>query len=128
MSISLELTPTVTEVVVEGANVSVEVGQGTTTVVEASVAFPALSSTGITVTPYKTITSTILQTALEQLADQNFRGDTAPSGGNVQVGDTWYDTSTNIFYAYRTVAGITDWYPILNGDADSPDRLDGGAF
>lgn len=128
MSINLEITPRVTEVIIEGGNVSVEVGQDTTTVVEANLGLPTLSSLGILVTPYKTITSTVLQTALEQLADQSFRGDSAPSGSNIEVGDTWYDTAADVFYIYRTVEGITDWYPLINGDADSPDRLDGGAF
>jgi len=117
--IFLEVSPLLTEVVA-----CVE----RTKVVEASVAIPPLSSSNILVTPYKTITSTVLQTALEQLADQNFRGDSEPVGDNVEVGDTWYDTANNIFYAYRTVDGVTDWYPIINGDAGQPDQLDGGAF
>jgi len=80
------------------------------------------------VTPYKTITKTNVQQALEELADQNFRGSTSPTGSTLEVGDTWYDTANNIFYVYRTVGGITDWYPLLNTDVGEEDNLDGGAF
>lgn len=80
------------------------------------------------VTPYGTITSTNVQGALEQLADQDFRGTTAPTGSTLELGDTWYDTANDIFYVYRTVGGITDWYPLLNTDVGEEDNLDGGAF
>jgi hypothetical protein len=82
----------------------------------------------MSVTPYKTITKTNVQQALEELADQNFRGTTTPTGSTLEVGDTWYDTANNIFYVYRTVGGITDWYPLLNTDVGEEDNLDGGAF
>jgi len=82
----------------------------------------------MSVTPYKTITKTNVQQALEELADQNFRGSTSPTGSTLEVGDTWYDTANNIFYVYRTVGGITDWYPLLNTDVGEEDNLDGGAF
>jgi len=82
----------------------------------------------MSVTPYKTITKTNVQQALEELADQNFRGSTTPTGSTLEVGDTWYDTANNIFYVYRTVGGITDWYPLLNTDVGEEDNLDGGAF
>ena len=80
------------------------------------------------VTPYKTITKTNVQEALEELADQDFRGTTAPTGSTLELGDTWYDTANDIFYVYRTVGGITDWYPLLNTDVGEEDNLDGGAF
>ena len=82
----------------------------------------------MSVTPYKTITKTNVQQALEELADQNFRGSTTPTGSTLEVGDTRYDTANNIFYVYRTVGGITDWYPLLNTDVGEEDNLDGGAF
>lgn len=82
----------------------------------------------MSVTPYGTITSTNVQQALEELADQDFRGTTAPTGNTLELGDTWYDTANDIFYVYRTVGGITDWYPLLNTDVGEEDNLDGGAF
>ena len=115
MSTTITVAPYITEV-----EVSQEV-----TVVEAALIIPDVSADQIAVTPYNTITSTNLQTALEQLADQSFRGSTTPTT-NVEEGDTWYDTLNNIFYVYRTINGITDWYPLLATQTDS--RLDGGAF
>lgn len=103
---------------------SVDVSQDVTTV-EASLTIPDLSAAQIQVTPYNTITSTNLQSALEQLADQSFRGSTAPTT-NVEEGDTWYDTANDIFYVYRLLNGVIDWYPLLATQIDS--RLDGGAF
>lgn len=82
----------------------------------------------MSVTPYGTITSTNVQQALEELADQDFRSTTAPTGSTLELGDTWYDTANDIFYVYRTVGGITDWYPLLNTDVGEEDNLDGGAF
>lgn len=128
--ITIEATPIFTEVTaqISETNIEVSISPANTTVVEVSTAFPPLSANSITVVPYKTITSTSLQTALEQLADQNFRSGLEPTGSNLAVGDTWYDTSNDVFYIYRTVNGVTDWYPLINGGADTPDQLDGGAF
>ena len=81
----------------------------------------------IQVTPYGTVTASTLQTAIEQLADQSFRSTSTPTT-NLELGDVWYDTSNDIFFVYRTVEGVTDWYPLLNTDADNADGLDGGAF
>lgn len=115
MATTITVAPYITEV-----EVSQEV-----TVVEAALIIPDVSADQIAVTPYNTITSTNLQTALEQLADQSFRGSTTPTT-NVEEGDTWYDTANDIFYVYRTINGTLDWYPVLATQVDS--RLDGGAF
>lgn len=123
MAISISIAPYVT---------SVDVSQEATRVVEVSATIPTLSvgsgggsASSITVTPYNTISSTNLQDALEELADQSFRSNTAPTT-NVEEGDTWYDTLNDIFYVYRTLNGTLDWYPLL-ATADEG-RLDGGAF
>jgi len=102
----------------------IEVSQEVT-IVEAALVIPDVHADTIVVTPYNTITSTNVQGALEQLADQSFRGSSTPTT-NVEEGDTWYDTLNDIFYVYRTINGITDWYPLLATQVDS--RLDGGAF
>jgi len=123
MAISISIAPYVT---------SVDVSQEATRVVEVSATIPTLSissgggsASSITVTPYNTISSTNLQDALEELADQSFRSNSAPTT-NVEEGDTWYDTLNDIFYVYRTLNGTLDWYPLL-ATADEG-RLDGGAF
>ena len=115
MATTITVAPYITEV-----EVSQEV-----TIVEAALVIPDVSADNIAVTPYNTITSTNLQTALEQLADQSFRGSSTPTT-NVEEGDTWYDTANDIFYVYRTINGTLDWYPGLATQVDS--RLDGGAF
>ena len=84
----------------------------------------------IAVTPYNTITSSNLQTALQQLADQNFRGTSAPTGGTVQEGDTWYDTDDDQFKVYReTSSGTFQWVPIIVGAAaGDSDTIDAGSY
>tara|TARA_S200002703_G_C3791342_1_gene244198 strand:- start:22 stop:390 length:369 start_codon:yes stop_codon:yes gene_type:complete len=122
MAISISIAPYVT---------SVDVSQEATRVVEVSATIPTLSvssggsASSIAVTPYNTISSTNLQDALEELADQSFRSNSAPTT-NVEEGDTWYDTLNDIFYVYRTLNGTLDWHPLL-ATADEG-RLDGGAF
>ena len=76
------------------------------------------------------LTSTNLQTALEQLADQNFRSDSTPTGSNVEEGDTWYDTDDNQLKVYReTSSGVFEWVPIMVGNiSEDSDTLDAGAF
>jgi hypothetical protein len=124
MATSISIAPYIT---------SVDVSQEATRVVEVSATIPTLSITtgtggtasSITVTPYNTISSTNLQDALEELADQSFRGSSTPTT-NVEEGDTWYDSTTDTFLVYRTLDGVLDWHPLL-ATADEG-RLDGGAF
>lgn len=100
------------------------------TSVEANLSVPTVNATGITVTPTGTITATTLQEALEQLADQDFRSSSTPTGSNIEQGDTWYNTDTETLSVYReTSPGTFEWVPIMIGD-DSPDSdtLDAGAF
>lgn len=84
----------------------------------------------VTVTPYNTITATNLQEALEQLADQNFRSNEAPSSGNIEEGDIWYDKDDDQIKVYReTSIGVFNWVPIIVGSPlDDSDTLDAGAF
>lgn len=88
------------------------------------------SASTIAVSPYGTITSTNLQEALQELADQTFRGSSAPSGDNLQEGDTWYKADTDQYYVYRETSLDTfEWVPIVLGNAGSnSDTLDAGAF
>lgn len=115
MAISIEIAPYITEVTVSE----------TSTSVSANLAIADVSAASVVVTPTGYISSTSLQGALEQIAAQDFRTPVQPST-NVEIGDTWYDTSTNIFYVYRTVDGITDWFPLVTTEEDGVQ--DGGAF
>jgi len=96
----------------------------TNTVVTANLALADAGAASVSVTPTGSITATTLQGALEELAAQDFRSNDAPTGNNVEVGDTWYDTNDDIFYVYRTIDGVTDWRPLLSSD----DESDGGTF
>jgi len=79
------------------------------------------------VTPYGTITATNVQSALEQLADQDFRSTGTPTGANVSEGDTWYDTDDNVMKVYREIsAGVFGWTNLVV--TDTSDVLDAGAF
>jgi hypothetical protein len=100
------------------------------TVVEISNALPLLDSDFIEIQPYGSITATTIQGAIEQLADQNFRSTTTPTGSNVEEGDTWYDTDDNQLKVYReTSAGVFEWVPIIIGNiSPDSDTLDAGAF
>ena len=71
-----------------------------------------------------------LETALKQLADQDFRGASAPTGSTVSEGDTWYDTDDEQFKVYReTSTGVFEWVPIMVGAASGDsDTVDAGSY
>lgn len=88
-----------------------------------------LISTNILVTPHGTITSTNLQQALEQLADQKFVQVSTPTL-NVENGDFWFNPDDETLYVYREVStGVFDWVPIMIGN-NSPDSdtIDAGSY
>ena len=79
------------------------------------------------VAPYGTITATNVQDALKQLADQDFRSTSTPTGTNVSEGDTWYDLDDNIMKVYREISsGVFAWTNVVV--AETNDTLDEGAF
>ena len=79
------------------------------------------------VAPYGTITATNVQDALKQLADQDFRSTSTPTGTNVSEGDTWYDLDDNIMKVYREISsGVFAWTNVVV--AETNDTLDAGAF
>jgi|TARA_B100001094_G_C18079581_1_gene744434 hypothetical protein len=133
----IAITEEVTNLSVTNNNsVAVTLSEDVTTVTVNNMALPAQfqDAANIAITPYNTITSSNLQTALQQLADQDFRGASAPSGSTVagtstvQEGDTWYDTDDDQFKIYREVSSnVYNWVPILVGTGDS-DTLDGGSY
>ena len=77
-----------------------------------------------------TITADNVRDALQQLADQDFRTTSTPTGPNIEEGDTWYDVDDNQLKVYReTSNGVFEWVPIIVGAAaDDSDTLDAGAF
>ncbi len=115
---TIDITPTVTNIEAKGLAVSLA------------------TAAALPFTPHGTITGTNVQEALQQLADQDFRSDTAPTGtivagvSTLSEGDTWYDTNDEQFKVYReTSTGVYEWVPIIVGDSSGDsDTLDAGAF
>jgi len=101
-----------------------------TTVEVNNMAIPNQDSAEIAFTPYNTITASNVSDALKQLADQNFRSASAPTGANVGEGDIWYDTDDDQLKVYReTSSGTFQWVPIIVGAATGDsDTLDAGTF
>ena len=85
-------------------------------------------------TAYGSITATNIQTALEQLADQFYRGSGTPSGTNLGEGDLWYDTANEELRVYREIStGSFAWIALvaggyIAGETSLMDKLDGGFF
>jgi|TARA_R110000787_G_scaffold170588_2_gene283243 hypothetical protein len=129
----IAITEEVTQVAVTNNNsIGVALSDNVTTVSVNNMALPAQfqDAANIAITPYNTITSTNLQVALQQLADQNFRGTSAPTGSTVQEGDTWYDTDDDQLKVYReTSSGTFQWVPIIVGAAGGDsDTVDAGSY
>ena len=132
---TLEITEDVTDVSVTGDTITISITDDVTSVQAYSLAIPisvpgTLNATNIIVSPYNTITSTNLQTVLQGLADQDFRGASAPTGSTVSEGDTWYDTDDEQFKVYReTSSGTFQWVPIIVGAAaGDSDTIDAGSY
>ena len=129
----VEITESITEItVVDSDTISINLSPEVVTVEVNNFALPIQypSAANVIVVPYGTITSTNLQDALEELADQDFRSSTQPDSPNVDEGDTWYDTQNNQLKVYReTSIGVFEWVPIIVGNiSPDSDTLDAGAF
>jgi len=130
---TVQIVEEVTQLSVSNANdVSVTLSDDSTTLTVNNFALPTayVDAVDVTFSPHGTVTATNLRDAVQQLADQDFRSDDAPTGSNVEEGDTWYDTNDNQLKVYReTSEGVFEFVPIMIGD-DSPDSdtLDAGAF
>jgi len=124
-------TTTVTVTSEEAVNVAIapETTDISISVVPASTIASAIGSTA-----YGSITATNIQTALEQLADQFYRGSTTPSGTNLGEGDLWYDTANEELRVYREISsGSFAWIALVAGgyvagETSLMDKLDGGFF
>jgi len=83
----------------------------------------------VTIQPYGNISSTDLQSVVEELEDKSFVQSGIPTG-TVKPGATWYETDTKTYYMYREVGvGVYDWVPIIVGDiSPDSDTIDAGAF
>jgi len=66
--------------------------------------------------------------ALQILADQSFRSDTAPTGNNLEEGDLWYDTNDDQLMVYRETSPNNFEFVPLAAATGTMDNLDGGGF
>ena len=127
------ITEQVTDLTVTSTNnIAIDLTTDDVSVTVNNIALPInyTDAQNVAFTPYNTITATNVEDALKQLADQDFRSTSAPTGATVEEGDTWYDTDDNQLKVYReTSSGVFAWVPIIVGN-ESPDSdtLDAGAF
>ncbi len=132
IDVSIEVDTTTVTVTSEEA-VNVAIAPETTDVAIAVVPAATLASQ-IGSTVYGTISATNVQTALEQLADQFYRGTGEPSGTNLGEGDLWYDTANEELKVYREISsGSFAWIALVAGgyvagETSLMDKLDGGFF
>ena len=117
----------VTTVSVEEDVTTINIAPIVTTVEAKGLAISLVSAAALPFEPHGTVTATNVQNALEQLADQDFRSDDAPTGANVSEGDTWYDTDDNLMKVYREISsGVFAWTNLVVAETD--ETLDAGAF
>ena len=136
---TLEVTENVTQVSSTGDTITINLTDDVTEIQAYTLAIPfevpgQITAANVTVVPYNTIASDNLADALKELADQDFRGASTPSGSTVDgtstlaEGDTWYDTDDDQFKIYREVSSnVYSWVPLVVGTDDS-DTLDGGSY
>tara|TARA_B100001094_G_C17821705_1_gene618829 strand:- start:208 stop:612 length:405 start_codon:yes stop_codon:yes gene_type:complete len=124
------VSESITDITVTGQEtIAVDITQSDVNVEVNNFVLPnqSIDAQNTVVAPYGTITATNVQDALKQLADQDFRSTSTPTGTNVSEGDTWYDTDDNIMKVYREVStGVFAWTNLVVADTD--DLLDAGAF
>ena len=124
---TLSISEDIVTVTVAEDVTTINIAPTVTTVEAKGLAISLATAAALPFTPYGTITATNVQAALSQLADQDFRTDSAPSGTNVSEGDTWYDLDDNTMKVYREIStGFFAWTNLVVTETD--DTLDAGAF
>jgi len=129
----IAVTEEITKVSVTNNTVSIALSDNNTTVSVNNFALPFLpvtSAENVSFSAYNTITANNVRDALQQLADQNFRSASAPSGANVGEGDIWYDTDDDQLKVYReTSSGNFAFVPIMVGNiSPDSDTIDAGSY
>ena len=131
----VQITEEVTDLSVTNDNgVSVNLVESPTLLTVNNFAIPTqfMDSANVSFDGHNTITADNVRDAIQQLADQQFRGTTAPTSdtANLEEGDLFYDTDDNQIKVYReTSSGVFEFVPIIVGDASGDsDTLDAGAF
>ena len=126
---NVTVAESVTKIDVDKASgeISLGISQDQTILQLRGIAVSEAVAAQISIQPHGTLTAGTVQGALEQLADQDFRSTSAPTGTNVSEGDTWYDTDDNEMKVYREIStGVFAWTNLVVAEAD--ETLDAGAF
>ena len=116
-----------------GDTVALSISEGDDFTVEINnfaVPTPSNDAGAVTITPTGIVTATTLQGAIEQLAANQFKSNSPPTGAGVDEGDTWYDLDDNQMKVYReTSNGVFQWVPLIIGSpSGDSDTLDAGSF
>jgi hypothetical protein len=131
-NISVDVTDNKTFVTVEDSSNSVTIDRSDNPItVETSLAVIGGNASTINVAAYKTIFDDgTVQSALEKLADQSFRGTTEPTAGtaNLEEGDLFYDTDDDQLKVYRETSPDTFEFVPLASATGTMDILDAGSF
>ena len=126
---NVTVAESVTKIDVDNSSgeISLDISQDQTVLQLRGIAISESNASQISIQPHGSITAGTVQGALEQLADQDFRSDDAPTGANVSEGDTWYDTDDNLMKVYREISsGVFAWTNLVVAETD--ETLDAGAF
>ena len=125
--VSVTVTEDVTSVTIE-ADTAITVTQDVTEVdVTATTPVTITGASGISFDAYGSVSSTNVQSALQEISDQFNINTSQP--GSPSEGDLFYDTDDNVLQVYADADGSTQWLTILRaGAADDMQRLDGGSF
>ena len=122
MATQVTVQESLTTVTIDSST-SITVSEDITTV-ELSAALFTSPAGAISYDPYGSVSSTTVQAAIDELADDFYRGTEAPGSG-YEEGDLFYDTDDNLFRVYVE----NEWVTLLRAaDTDDMQRLDGGNF
>ena len=109
------------------SDTTITVNEDVTSVdITASTPVTITTAAGIGFSPYGTVASTNVQSALQEIADQFTIQTSAP--GTPSEGDLFYDTDDDRLQVYADADGSRQWITILRAAADDMQRLDGGSF
>ena len=126
MTTEVYITENVTDIAIGGDQGATEVTvQENKTEVTISAALSATAgANAIVYTPGCSISSTTVQGAIEELANDFFKGTEVPTTG-VEEGDLFYDTDDNILRVYAD----NQWITLMEAqDSTNMLRLDGGSY
>lgn len=133
MATTITVVEDVTNVTVESSvSTSLTIQPSTTSVSVSAISPTDASSTAaqLSFVPHNVITATNVQDALEQLADQYFRGNDVPdpTTTNLEEGDFFYDLNDNQLKVYReTSTNVFQFVPLAQATGDM-ETVDAGSF